>query len=61
MEACKFTSFIVAMIMVFSVLATFGAAQDGASAPTPSMQSAGVSLQVSGLVAVIASFAALLF
>ncbi|KMS95997.1 hypothetical protein BVRB_003130 [Beta vulgaris subsp. vulgaris] len=62
MEACKFTTFVVAVVMISSLFATFAAAQDATSiAPTPAMQSDGVTLQLSGLVAVIASLAAWAF
>lgn len=58
-------SFVVAIIVIFSLVSAIGAAvvvEDATSiAPTPSMQSAGATLQVSGLVAVIASLAACLF
>ncbi|KAL2930815.1 Inner membrane metabolite transport protein YdjE [Bienertia sinuspersici] len=61
MEAYKFTTLVMATIMISSLFATVAVAQDAAAAPTPEMQSAGATLQFSGFVAVIASLAALLF
>ncbi|KAK9706938.1 hypothetical protein RND81_07G162200 [Saponaria officinalis] len=64
MEASKLNQFVVAVLVIFTIFAVFGeaAVEDvGGIAPSPAMQSDGVSLHVSGLFAVVASLVAYLF
>jgi len=63
MESCKFSTFFIAAAIMLCLFASLGAAAEdpGSIAPVPAMQNGGMTLQVSGLVAVIASLAAFLF